>query len=387
MQYLDEKISVAPMMDITDRHWRYMLRGFSKRTVLYSEMVVDDTVNHNLQNLDYLIGRDIEEGPSVIQLGGYNPETLAEAAWACENVLKGGYSEINLNCGCPSDRVKKRCFGASLMLEPDLVREIVNQMQRRVSIPITVKCRLGVDNKDSYDELTTFIRSCVDGGSKKFILHSRKAILKGLSTKQNRDIPPLKYEVVHRLVKDFPDLTFVINGGILNFEQGCEHMESEYMYTPVEDPLGKDASVSLPPVHGVMIGRAAFNNPCIFAEADSRFYGCGDPLISRRQAVERYLEYCERALSATGPRKRSLDGQKEKEKAFSTPVLLKPLHNMMVGLQHNQKYRRALNDLYDEKVRECKGQGHIDPREIVEGAMLCLSDWELDQPLGLRARK
>ena len=220
---LEERISVAPMMEMTDSHWRMMLRGITRKTVLYTEMVVDDAVNHtDSRSLDYFIGKNIDESPSVIQLGGHNPETLAQAAEHCE-IYGGGYNEINLNCGCPSQRVAKRCFGAKLMLEPDLVREIVSSMVRRVSIPITVKCRIGADDKDSYEELLEFIRAANAGGANKFIIHSRKCFLNGLSTKQNRDIPPLKYEVVHSLVKEFPDLKFILNGGISLFNDFSPH--------------------------------------------------------------------------------------------------------------------------------------------------------------------
>jgi tRNA-dihydrouridine synthase A len=147
---MEERISIAPMMEMTDSHWRMMMRGITRKIVLYTEMVVDDTVNHTCnRSLDYFIGKNIEESPSVIQLGGHDPENLAKAAASCEQ-YGGDYNEINLNCGCPSQRVSKRCFGAKLMLEPDLVREIVSSMQRKVSIPITVKCRIGADDKDSY---------------------------------------------------------------------------------------------------------------------------------------------------------------------------------------------------------------------------------------------
>ena len=169
---IDESLSIAPMMEMTDSHYRYFMRGLSKRTVLYTEMIVDDTINHH-PNLDFKIGRDIEEQPSVIQLGGHNPETLAQAAEICSQ-YGGSYDEINLNCGCPSERVSQRCFGAKLMTETDLVREIVSQMGRRAHQPITVKCRLGVDNRDSYEELCSFINSCYLG---KYLLIPKRMYL------------------------------------------------------------------------------------------------------------------------------------------------------------------------------------------------------------------
>ena len=321
---LDERISVAPMMEMTDSHWRMMLRGITRKTVLYTEMVVDDAVNHtDNSSLDYFIGKNIDESPSVIQLGGHNPETLGQAAENCE-IYGAGYGEINLNCGCPSQRVAKRCFGAKLMLEPHLVREIVHSMVRRVSIPITVKCRIGADDQDSYAELLDFIRAASAGGAKKFIIHSRKCFLNGLSTKQNRDVPPLKYEVVHSLVKEFPELTFILNGGISTFSDAKSHLSSsgyQYNYPEPVVPVKRTSgcvdlpvktwgdienetvrdSVQLPAVHGVMIGRAAFSNPLLFATADSTFYGVKDPCLSRREIVARYIDYCEWAQSELGP--------------------------------------------------------------------------------------
>lgn len=209
---MDERLSIAPMMEWTDVHWRAMIRGITRKTVLYTEMVVDHTILHNQDhdNLHTFLGNSIYENPSVIQLGGNDPESLSEAASVVS--LHGNYSEINLNCGCPSPRVKKYCFGASLMLQPDLVREITYSMQRKSNLPVTVKCRIGVDNVESYEELSSFIQTVSLGGVNKFVIHARKCLLNGLTTKQNREVPPLKYEVVHKLVEDFPDLKFVLNG-------------------------------------------------------------------------------------------------------------------------------------------------------------------------------
>ena len=230
---LNERLSLAPMVEVTDAHFRYFLRGLSKKTVLYTEMIVDDTITRTISKLDFLVGKNIEENPSVIQLGGHDAEMLANAAEICSQY--GDYNEINLNCGCPSQRVSKRCFGAKLMEEPDYVREIVQQMQRRSSKPITIKCRIGVDNKDSYEELCHFIQQTHLGGVQKFVIHSRKCFLKGLSTKQNRDVPPLKYDIVHRLVHDFPDLTFILNGGIMNFEEAKSHFQSPWIPSSLTD--------------------------------------------------------------------------------------------------------------------------------------------------------
>jgi len=337
---IDESLSIAPMMEWTDCHYRYFVRGLTKRTVLYTEMIVDDTINHN-PNIDFFIGKDIEEQPSVIQLGGHNPETLAQAAEICSQ-YGGNYDEINLNCGCPSQRVSQRCFGAKLMTEPDLVREIVTQMSRRTHQPITVKCRLGVDNRDSYEELCNFINSCYLGGVKKFIIHSRKCFLNGLSTKQNREIPPLRYDVTHRLVKEFPDLKFILNGGITTLEDVKWHMTSPWRPHSTDDDddltLSGDAAV-----HGCMIGRVAYNNPLLFAKADSTFFGCSDPGLTRRELLERYIMYCEHTQSEHGPKKITI---RKNEVGPSTSVLLKPIHSIMNGLKHVNKYKQELNDTY-----------------------------------------
>ena len=378
---MDEPLSIAPMMEVTDPHWRYFMRGLTKKTILYTEMVVDDTVIH-VPCLDRMLGRDIEEGPSVIQLGGHNPENLGEAAYLCEK-YGGGYSEINLNCGCPSEKVSKRKFGASLMLEPELVREIVYNMSRRVSCPVTVKCRIGADNKDSYPELVEFIKAANAGGAKKFIIHSRKAFLSGLSTKQNRDVPPLKYEVPHKLVQDFPDLKFIMNGGILTLEQGLKHMNSDYVYiyntqekTSVEDIGAENVDLFqqeiLPPVHGVMIGRAAYNSPTIFANADSTFFGEKDPCLTRRDLLQRYCDYCDRFPAPDA------DGR-----AMSVAILLKPVQNLMNGIRNNTVYRRYLNDLYNKHSKgPNKSPGYI-AREVIEGAMQQVEESDLDSPIWL----
>lgn len=347
---LDEKLSIAPMMEWTDSHYRYFIRGLTKRTVLYTEMVVDDTIIHN-PNLDFFIGRDIEEQPSVIQLGGQDPETLARAVEICSEYGKG-YEEINLNCGCPSGRVSKRCFGAKLMTEPDHVREIVSQMGRRTHQPITVKCRLGVDAKDSYEELCAFINSCYLGGVKKFIIHSRKCFLRGLTTKQNREVPPLRYDVTHRLVKEFPDLKFVLNGGITTLEEAKQHMVSPWQPDSSQDEL--------PGMHGVMIGRAAYSNPLLFAKADSTFFGCRDPDLTRRQLLERYISYSEYCQSENGPKKVT---SRNAVVCPTTSVLLKPVHNVMLGLRNAGKYKQELNDIYVSLTRQ--GMANPSCREVV----------------------
>eukprot|EP01041_Mallomonas_annulata_P011402 gene11402-23855_t len=359
---MDEKLSVAPMMECTDRHYRYMMRGITKCTTLYTEMVVDSTVMHQIPHLDFFVGKDICEDPSVIQIGGHDPDSVAAAAAVCTQ-YGPNYSEINLNCGCPSPKVSLRSFGARLMYEPEIVREIAYKASRVVSVPVTVKCRIGVDKKDSYEDLCEFIHTVSHAGVKKFVIHARKCILRGLTPKQNRDVPPLKYEIPHRLARDFPDLKFVLNGGINSFEEVDVHLQ-EYE--------------GLPAVNGCMIGRAAFNNPFLFATADSTYFDRADPCLSRRSVVERYLDYCDLMQSAAGPQ-RSKPGRTQQ---MSTSFLLRALQNMFVGCQGNNRYRVAMNDLYIEKVRG--GDPNPAPREIVERALEQIRESELDACHGNR---
>lgn len=358
---IDEKLSIAPMMEWTDPHYRAMMRGITRKTVLYTEMVVDTTVL-NTGSLDFYIGRHIEENPSVIQLGGHDPETLAQA---CEVIQTygGDYGEVNLNCGCPSQRVSKRCFGAKLMLEPDHVREIVHSMQRRLSVPVTVKCRIGADDLDSYDDLLNFIRCANAGGVKKFIIHSRKCFLSGLTTKQNRDIPPLRYEVVHRLVQDFPDLTFVLNGGIQTLEQGLSHMApNQYRFQESEQSVVEE----LPPVHGVMIGRMAYSNPIAFATADSQYFQVKDPCLTRRQIIAKYIDYCEWCQSDDGYFRITKCGARQ---IVSTSILLNGMRNVINGIKHVNKFRTALNDIYMEKLKGLNGNPNPSTREVVSNVL------------------
>lgn len=359
-------ITLLVCREQTDAHFRRLLRFITKKTVLYTEMVVDDIINH-VDNLDFFLGRNIDETPSVIQLGGNNPETLGQAAYNCEK-YGGGYGEINLNCGCPSNRVSKNCFGAKLMLDPELVRRIVYEMNRQVStMTVTVKCRIGVDKVDSYDELKNFISIVHSGGVNKFIIHSRKCLLKGLTPKQNRDVPPLKYDVVHRLCREFPDLKFVLNGGITTLRDASNHMNDEgYVHL---DPLKPEGREVFPPVHGVMIGRAVWNNPMMLATADSVIYNACDPCHTRREVLEKYIEYCEHIQSDEGPSRlvttKTAGGKStETKQRITTSVLLNGMRNIICGMKGTTKYRQALNDLYVERVQRL---GHLypSPREIV----------------------
>jgi len=268
-------LSVAPMMDWTDRHDRFFLRLISRRVRLYTEMVSTGAVLHG--DRGRLLGFDPAEHPMALQLGGSDPGELAESARIGADL---GYDEINLNCGCPSDRVQHRRFGACLMGEPELVAEGVAAMRAAVSIPVTVKCRIGIDDRDGYDDLRRFIEIVAAAGCDTFAVHARKAWLQGLSPKENREVPPLRHGEVHRLKREFPGLTVVLNGGILDLDA---------------------AERQLAHVDGVMIGRAAYQNPWILAEADRRLFGDEGPPPTRHGVVEAFLPYVE-AQCAAGER-------------------------------------------------------------------------------------
>lgn len=265
-------LSVAPMMDYTDRHYRFFLRLLSRHTVLYTEMVPDTAIRFG-QRHKFLRYNSCEH-PVVLQLGGSDPEALAECAAIGEDY---GYDAINLNCGCPSPRVESGNFGASLMADPLLVRRILEKMKQAVSIPVTVKHRIGIREKngngrETYAELKDFVSACRDGGVEHFIVHARIAILGKLNPAQNRSIPPLQYETVYRLKQDFPSATIEINGGIRSLEEASHHMQH---------------------VDGVMIGRAACDTPFIFARADSQIYQEEDPetAATEQDAVLALLPY------------------------------------------------------------------------------------------------
>lgn len=240
------RLVIAPMMELTDRHYRYLARLLTKHTLLYTEMLTSAAVIHG--DRDYLLGKHVEEGPVVLQLGGSDPEQMASAAVIGE---QWGYQEININVGCPSDRVKAGRFGASLMAEPELVRDIVSAMQESVSVPVSVKCRLGIDRDDSYEALEQFVHTVAQSGCRYFTVHARKAWLDGLSPKENRTIPPLRYDFVYRLKREFPTMHISINGGIESLDAALEHLQY---------------------VDGVMIGRAAYYHPAMLAEADARLF-------------------------------------------------------------------------------------------------------------------
>jgi tRNA-dihydrouridine synthase A len=265
MRLLDRRIAVAPMLDWTDRHCRYFLRLLSRHTLLYTEMVTTGAVLHG--DRGRLLAHDPTEHPLALQLGGSDPDELAGCARVAAEF---GYDEINLNVGCPSDRVQSGRFGACLMAEPDVVADGVAAMRAAVDLPITVKTRIGIDDRDSYEALVDFVGRVAGGGCEVFIIHARKAWLHGLSPKENREIPPLRYDVVHRLKRDFPNLTIILNGGLTSLDQIAEQLER---------------------VDGVMIGRAAYENPYLLADVDLRFFGSSAPPPSRRQVIKAFLPY------------------------------------------------------------------------------------------------
>ncbi len=271
---LNRRICVAPMMDWTDRHDRYFLRQITSQAILYTEMVTTGAVLNG--NRERLLGFHKQEHPVAVQLGGCDPLELAESSRICEQL---GYDEVNLNVGCPSDRVQKGRIGACLMAEPDLVADCIRQMREAVSIPVTVKCRIGIDDLDSYQHLVHFVATVANAGCKVFIIHARKAWLQGLSPKQNREIPPLHYDIVYQIKQDFPELEIIINGGITSLDEAQEHLNF---------------------VDGVMIGREAYHNPFVMADVDHRFYAVERSDKSREDVVLSMMGYIEQHLSNGG---------------------------------------------------------------------------------------
>jgi tRNA-dihydrouridine synthase A len=259
------------MMDWSDRHCRFFWRLLSKHARLYTEMVTTGAILHGDKNrfLDF----SPQEHPIALQLGGSDPEALAQCSAIAED---WGYDEVNLNCGCPSDRVQKGKIGAILMREPELVSDCVSAMQERCTIPITVKHRIGVDEDSERDTLFRFVEIVRKSGCTTFIVHARKAWLKGLSPKENREIPPLRYELVNELKQSFPDLTIVINGG-LNHMRQCQTL--------------------LDTLDGVMIGREAYSNPYMLSEVDKLLFDSSTTSATRAEVLEEYAQYCESQLS------------------------------------------------------------------------------------------
>jgi tRNA-dihydrouridine synthase A len=312
------RLSVAPMLDWTDRDFRFMARLISKHTLLYTEMVTTGAILHG--DAARFLAHDAAEYPLALQLGGSNPADLAACAKLAE---QAGYQEVNLNVGCPSDRVQNGKFGACLMAEPKLVADAVRAMKDAVSIPVTVKTRLGIDNHDDYPFLQQFISHCVDADVDMLILHARKAWLKGLSPKENRDKPPLMYERVYQAKADFPDLHIDINGGIMTLDEAQQHLQQ---------------------VDGVMIGRAIYHNPYLLAKADEQIFADARPVLSRQAVVEAMLPYIEQRMSEGRP--------------------IKSITRHMLGLFQGQKGAKAWRRYLSENAH-LPGAG----LEVIEAAL------------------
>ena len=264
---LNHKFCIAPMMQCTDIHDRYLFRLITKKAFLYTEMVTTGAIIHGgcLDQLNF--NKEIEH-PVAVQLGGSDPSELAECSKICGSL---GYDEINLNIGCPSERVQKGSFGACLMQEPELVKDCIEAMQEATSTPITIKCRIGVNERDDIDFLNNFVNQIVNPKLKTIIVHARVAILKGLTPRQNRQIPPLKYQNVYQLKKEFPDLEIVINGGIKDVNDSIQHLEQ---------------------VDGVMLGRSPYDNPMIVSNVDSTIFDEVDIGDDRKSILKKYIKYC-----------------------------------------------------------------------------------------------
>ena len=262
------------MMDWTDRHCRFFLRQLSSHALLYTEMVTTGALLHG--DAVRFLRHDECEHPLALQLGGSVPAELAAAAKLAE---AAGYDEVNLNVGCPSDRVQHNMIGACLMAHPALVAECVVAMREAVSIPVTVKHRIGINGRDSYAELCDFVSQVREAGCRSFTVHARIAILEGLSPKENREVPPLRYEVAAQLKRDFPDLEIVLNGGIKTLEECQEHLRT---------------------FDGVMLGREAYHNPYLLAQVDAALYGATVPALSRAEALSRMRPYIERHIAEGG---------------------------------------------------------------------------------------
>ncbi|MDC7685105.1 tRNA dihydrouridine(20/20a) synthase DusA [Asticcacaulis sp. BYS171W] len=309
--------SVAPMMDWTDRHCRAFHRTLTRRALLYTEMVTSRAIIHGDQ--DKLLGFSAIEHPVALQLGGSDPDELA----ACAKIAEArGYDEVNLNCGCPSDRVQSGSFGACLMREPQLVADCMQAMAEATRLPMTVKCRIGVDDQDEQAALFALVEACARAGVKTFIVHARKAWLKGLSPKENRDIPPLNYDLVYALKRAYPDLTISINGGIGTLEAAQAHLDH---------------------VDGVMLGRVAYHEPALLGQVDRRFFGA-DSDVTPFEALEAYRPYMAAQLEA----------------GVHLPAITRHMLGLMHGLPGARAFRRILTV---ESIRPGAGIEVLDEAE------------------------
>ncbi|XP_072976191.1 uncharacterized protein [Typha angustifolia] len=317
-KYLPPWFSVAPMMDWTDNHFRTLARLISKHAWLYTEMVVAETIVHQKDNLDRFLAFPPEQHPIVLQIGGNNLDNLAKAA---ELANAYSYDEINLNCGCPSGKVAGHgCFGARLMFNPEFVGDAMSAIAANCDVPVSVKCRIGVDDHDSYEELCGFVDTVISKSpSRHFIIHARKALLNGLSPAANRKIPPLKYEYYFALLRDFPEVQFTLNGGITSIDQ-------------VNAAVRQGAQ-------GVMVGRAAYNNPWFtLGHVDEEVYGVPNNSISRRQILENYQIYGDSVTGKYGANRPNIR------------QLVKPLLNLFHSEPGNGLWKRKA----DAALRHCK---------------------------------
>lgn len=302
------RLSVAPMMDWTDRHCRVFHRQITRHTWLYTEMVTTGAIIHGdlARHLDF---NDVEH-PIALQLGGSEPAALAIAA---KRGQEWGYDEINLNCGCPSERVQKGAFGACLMAEPGLVADCVKAMRDVVDIDVTVKHRIGIDDVDSYSFVRDFVGQIADAGCKTFVVHARNAILKGLSPKENREVPPLKYEYAYQLKRDFPQLEILINGGIKTIAEIDLHLQH---------------------CDGVMLGREAYHNPYLMSSFDARYYGDSTPAKSREEVLQAMVPYIQDQLTKFGA-----NGKGLKLNSITRHML-----GLTFGLVGARSFRQLLSD-------------------------------------------
>lgn len=312
---IDHRLSVAPMLDWTDKHCRYFYRLMSKHTVLYTEMVTTGAILHGKG--DYLSYNDAEH-PLVLQLGGSDVKAMTECAKIAEQY---GYDEVNINVGCPSDRVQNGRFGACLMADPSLVAECVDQMQAATNIPVTVKSRIGIDDLDSYEFLHTFIEQVAQAGCKHFIIHARKAWLTGLSPKQNRDVPPLDYKRVYQIKNAFDKLQISINGGIKTFTEANEHLNH---------------------IDGVMMGREIYNSPYILTDADSDIYQSDINKLTREEVIELMIPYINETINSGG-------------RAWH---ILRHMLGLCNGLSGARKFRQHLS--------ECAGKDGADGQVLLD---------------------
>ena len=301
MREINHRFCIAPMMQCTDIHDRYLFRLITKKSILYTEMVTTGAIIHG-EWIEQLRFNDLVEHPVAVQLGGSDPKDLAACAKICDAM---GYDEINLNVGCPSERVQKGAFGACLMKEPTLVSECIEAMQEVTTLPVTVKCRIGVDDNDDYEFLHNFTESIMNPLMQTLIVHARVAILKGLSPRQNRSVPPLKYDHVYQLKKDFPNLEIVINGGIQNINESIQHLNE---------------------VDGVMLGRSAYDNPMITSQVDELIFNASPQICDRKKILNSYLLYC----------------LEQNDLGHSYSRTLKHVFGINKGMPHARKYRKLI---------------------------------------------